>query len=293
VKRAGVAIVMFGSLLAPGVAQAITPRAQECLAQYEEFQSLSEKGELVAASRAVAACGSMDCPLTLQRECVDRLKDLSARIPTIVVAAEDEDGTDLPDARVDLDGAVWHGTLDGREWPLDPGVHALKVTVHGRPPVSLRILAQERDKGRPVRIRVPRAPTSAPPLSVTALPSHPVPAPARSPLTVLSFVLGGTGLVALGTFAYFGATGVSSRSNLERECSPYCTQSALDPVRRDFLVADVSLGVSIVAIGAATILFFARPRAGAGQGQVVVEGGITNPGGPKLPWIAAKSTGEP
>src|SRR5205814_1618210 len=72
---------------------------------------------------------------------------------------------------------------------------------------------------------------------------------------VLAYVLGGVGILGLGSFTYFGLTSKGDLSNLKDTCAPYCAQNDLDSVKTRMLVADISLGVGIVALGVATYLF--------------------------------------
>jgi hypothetical protein len=75
--------------------------------------------------------------------------------------------------------------------------------------------------------------------------------------------LGGLGLAGIGTFAYFGLSGKAEENTLRGKtgCAPSCTPEETDPVRTKFLIANVSLGVGIVALGAATIIAFLHQSA--------------------------------
>jgi hypothetical protein len=63
------------------------------------------------------------------------------------------------------------------------------------------------------------------------------------------------GAAALGSFAFFALTGKSDENDLRDSCSPNCPESDVDSVRTKYLVADISLGVGIASLGAATWLF--------------------------------------
>jgi hypothetical protein len=60
-------------------------------------------------------------------------------------------------------------------------------------------------------------------------------------------------------FAAFGLVGSSQRSRLERDCSPRCTDAAVEALHRNLLIADVSLGVGLVALTTGAVLWFTRP----------------------------------
>jgi hypothetical protein len=43
-------------------------------------------------------------------------------------------------------------------------------------------------------------------------------------------------------------------------CKPYCKQSQADKMRLRYLIADISLGVSVVSLGVGGYLFFSASR---------------------------------
>jgi hypothetical protein len=67
------------------------------------------------------------------------------------------------------------------------------------------------------------------------------------------------GVVGLGLFATFGILGTNQKSDLEDTCAPNCSEEDVNSVRAKLIAADVSLGVGVVAIGVATILFLTAP----------------------------------
>src|SRR5262249_40486702 len=104
-----------------------------------------------------------------------------------------------------------------------------------------------------------------PPAVHTSEPSAPSPAPLSPamdtrPTAGTVYALGGVGVAALGVFSGFAISGLSARGDLdEKNCRPNCPEADLDVVRGRFLVADISLGVSVVALGAATLVYLMRP----------------------------------
>ena len=65
-------------------------------------------------------------------------------------------------------------------------------------------------------------------------------------------MLGGIGVVALGAFGFFGATGLSDANTLRGTCAPGCTDSQVQAVRARLIAADVGLGVGVLSLAAAT-----------------------------------------
>ena len=69
--------------------------------------------------------------------------------------------------------------------------------------------------------------------------SRPIPLPAT--------VAAGIGLVGLGSFTYFGLTGRAEYFDYKNSCGPDCSRSEVAPAHTRLVVADVSLGVSVLA----------------------------------------------
>ena len=85
-------------------------------------------------------------------------------------------------------------------------------------------------------------PPEPPPTKPAPMPKAPAPARSRVP----SYVLAGVAAVGAGSFAFFALSGKSKEDDLA--CSPGCPDDRLDPITRDYLIADISLGVSVVAL---------------------------------------------
>jgi hypothetical protein len=92
-----------------------------------------------------------------------------------------------------------------------------------------------------------------------ALDEHPAQAaPKGAP--VAAWVVGGAGLLAVGSFAYFGLSGSNEASNLRQTCAPRCADASVADVKSKLLVADVSLGAGVVSLAVAGYLLFLAPR---------------------------------
>jgi hypothetical protein len=72
-------------------------------------------------------------------------------------------------------------------------------------------------------------------------------------------VFAGVGVVGAGAFATLGAIGFAKHASLRSVCARYCTDDQVRPIRVDYAVGDVSLAVSLVSFGVATVLFLTRP----------------------------------
>jgi len=212
-----------------------------CLSSYESAQRLRLETKLRAAKAALVTCARAECPDVLRRDCSRWLGEVEKSLPSVVVAAR-RGATDVTEVRVVIDGDIVAESLDGSAITLDPGKHAFRFELDGAPAVerSLLIVAGEKDRAIEVSFEAPAdaKQTAAP----SALPVY---------------ALGALGVVALGSFAYFGLSSHAKREDLAA-CKGHCPEDDVDEVRREQLVADVSLGVGLVALGAAAYLHFGR-----------------------------------
>ena len=97
-------------------------------------------------------------------------------------------------------------------------------------------------------------------LGTRSEPEHPA---ASRPIPPLVFVLGGVGLVGLGSFAFFGIRAKNDEAELrDSGCQPRCDVDEVDAVFEKQVIADVSLGIGVAALAAATIVFLTRPTVG-------------------------------
>lgn len=86
----------------------------------------------------------------------------------------------------------------------------------------------------------------------------------RRAIPAISYALAGVGVVALSSFAYFGLSANAKKRELDG-CRPGCDSSLRAPLERDYVVADVSLGVGLVALGLSAWTAIASQTAHAPQ----------------------------
>jgi len=229
---------------------AVRAEAKECVLRNNQGADEQAQHHLLQARDDYLACASAEpCPAMVRSECEQALSELKASIPSLIVTVLDSNGHDVGDAELTLDGRpIAH---DGTALELDPGQHVVVATSQGRR-AELNVVATERELNRRVELVLP-APVVAVPV---AAPPPPAPPPERSHLP--SYVLGGVGVLAAGSFAGFAFSGRAGMSKLD-DCKPYCTRDEVKAVQTKYLIADVSLGVSLVALGAAAYLWL-RPE---------------------------------
>jgi hypothetical protein len=232
--------------------------ARACVDAYDAEQRYADAGDLLRAREQLYVCGVSSCPAVVIKQCVEALADVDARLPTIALAVQDAAGHDLTDVTVTLDGAPFRDRVDGREIPLNPGPHVLRISAAGAgaSSIEVRLVAREREKGRLVRATLPAS------LSTESAARGEVTSPVASSSRVpaLTFVFGAVGVVALGAFTYFGVTGLSARSDLDA-CSPFCADAQRDDARAKLRDAHLAGGVAVVSFGVAAAVYLLRPRA--------------------------------
>jgi hypothetical protein len=211
-----------------------------------------------------------------------RIAELEPRLSKLAVVVSAEVAS-LPSLRITLDGRPLGEATWGSEVPVDPGDHVIQAeadhkksltrSVHLRPEadrqtVTILPLEDETAVATPHESPTPgpRESSSFPPPSPLAetpsdrAPEVRSPKAAHRPIPVPTYVAAGVGVAAIGSFAYFGLTGRAEYFNLKASCGPDCTQAEVAPTHTKLVVADVSLGVSLVALGVAAYTFFTRPH---------------------------------
>lgn len=220
---------------------------QACIDAHAEAQQLVLDGKSAAAGERLAVCLRAECPAPVRTECTRLLGELNAARPRLVIDVF-ANGAPAPEAGVLVDGAK----VAAGELAVSPGEHVVRIEAPGFAPLERRVVVQSKERAL-LRFDLSRE-TAKP------LPPTPRPAPiAERPIPTATWILGGAALVALGTAAAFGHAGRVEQVTLEAGCAPTCGPGASDAMRRDYLIADVALGVSALAFAGATWTFLARP----------------------------------
>lgn len=245
------ALLAIGALAALSVlAPTKSARADEreaCATAADKAQQLRDEGKYRAERESLLVCARDVCPAPIKRDCLDWLQQLEQVAPTVVLSAK-EGTKDLSEVKVSVDGTVVTDKLDGKPIQMDLGKHTFRFEYAGQTKEEEFIIGAGQ-KNRNVSVTFGAA---APP------PPSP-PSEGSGSSLVLPAVVAGVGVVALGSFAIFGLTGKSDVDDLE-SCRGHCAQSDVDHARTKLIIADISLGVGVVALGVATYLFFTRPK---------------------------------
>lgn len=241
-------IVFFAS---PALADASD--REQCAKSYEAAQRARQAHQLKAARQELLVCSQSQCQGWIKKDCVPWLGQVEAAMPSIVVSAHDPNGKPQDDVRIAIDGAA-HAPLESIA--LDPGEHTLVVSAPNVARIEQKLTLVEGEHDRRVDITLTPA--------AVALPAPlPPPKPAgrdERPVPALTWVLGGVGVVAAGVGTYFQVSGMSKHSDLEA-CRGRCTQSDVDTARSTLWTGNIVLGVAVVALVGAAVVYFTRPSA--------------------------------
>ena len=250
------ALVGAAVLLGVGAAHAqsatSTPDRQQCVDAYESAQLAMRRAQLSKARERIHVCLQESCPGMLRSDCAQWLRDVDARQPTVVLEMKGSRGEALTDVRVEASGRVLTERIDGRGIEIDPGEYQLVFRARGEGPITQRFVVREGEKLQKLTAELPRKDDRRGSSEPRTGAAHPI------PWTV--YALAGLGIVAAGGFTYFGLSGLDKKSGLEA-CKPDCLHDDVVSARTRFIVGDVMLGVSVVSLAAAGILFFTRPAA--------------------------------
>ena len=250
---------VVGHLASPRSAAAdepATPSVAQCLSASEQGQLARDDGHYTKARALLLTCSSGACPAVVQRDCLKWLAEIDTNMPTLVFVVRSASGSDERDVVVRIDGQVLVSRLDGMPVAVDPGEHVFSFQAGARR-VESRALVNVGERNRVVRVTFEDA---APPVHGPE-PAREQSSPSAVPLG--SLVLGGAGLVALGTSAVLWLTATSDLKSLESDpcaTTKTCAESDVKSVRTRMIVGDVLAGMGVAALGAAAVLWLTRDR---------------------------------
>jgi hypothetical protein len=244
----------FAAAVASSSAGAHAAPPDSCLTAPIDGQKAWKAGRLLEARDDFAICSLRTCPAEVVDDCMRWMRQVDEALPSVVVAARDGKGRDLVDVRVSIDGMP-PAAAAARAIRLDPGAHTLLFHREGSADVSEQVLLREGEKNREV-LATFGGPASA---SSTAAPQSSDRAGSERPVPVPAWVFAGVGAVALVSFATFGTLGILDRG--ADHCDTGCPADQKNAIATKFLIADVSLGVGVVALAVATWFYLSRPAA--------------------------------
>lgn len=212
-----------------------------CIQAHGNAQELQSAGRLLEARKLFESCAARECPQMIQKDCKVMGKAVGLAIPTLIIAAVNQEGLALKNFRIELDGIAVQPDGAIEPIPVDPGIHHLTLLTPGRPATKSKIVVHAEDGNQRVTVQL-----VAPPESDTKFRDT-------------GYLFAGVGAAALASFAGFGISGYLDQRELESHARQLADRDDLrlvDRMRRKYVIADVSLGIGLVSLGAATYLLY-------------------------------------
>jgi hypothetical protein len=227
-----------------------------CVDAYVGAQKMRSASKLLDARKQMVFCAQDTCPAVLRKDCAQWLAELDQTIPQLAVTIRGADGCDRPDAELWIDGVFAAGP-PGVATNVDPGPHEVRVRVgDATAQQDVVMLAGE----RPRTISISLGPTGA----TCGAPRSPPPAKTSAPTTAegaatppIVYVLGAIGLAGVLVSTDFSISAWGEKGTLD-QCKGSCLSHDVDTMRRTFLAADLSGGVALAFLAAATAFYLLR-----------------------------------
>jgi hypothetical protein len=274
-----VSVLVAALVTTPRSAHAIDPTTADCLSANDTSIQARRQHRLRAAREQLLVCAAPSCPADIRNECIRRVAEVNAAMPTIVFEAKDASGQDLGDVRVTMDGQSLVERLEGTALSIDPGEHAFTFEAAGQALLVRQFVIREGEKDRRERISFGSGQITAP------RPGEPEQAPGLGTPRILAIASAAVGLVALGVGTAFGLQSISKHDDALRACPNACSDQAGVDLWRDAQsagnVSTVGFVVGAAALAAGGVLWFmakpapggaASPGVGLGPGSILVKG---------------------
>jgi hypothetical protein len=224
---------LVGGLLAPAPASAADPTTADCLSGADRALDLRSAHKLRAAREKLLICAAASCPGDVRNECIRRLDQVNAAIPTIVFETKDGAGNDVGGVKVTMDGQTLTERLEGTALSIDPGEHAFTFEAPGQPTVQKSFVIREAEKERRERIQFGpevKAPEGSPrplPSGLATADVGPTSPAAPSHALAWTLMIGGAALGAAGVVVMVLEGGQASDANRTHDRNAYNAASTL------------------------------------------------------------------
>lgn len=252
--RATALALLSLAVIAPERARAQTPARKACIAAADEGQKLRDDGKLTAAREKFITCAAKGCPAVIAKECTQWLEDAERETPSVTFRALDEQGKELLDVQVSIDGAVVAQSIEARAIPLDPGEHVLRFERRDGTSVEGKVLLRPGEKNRILELAF--QPAAEPAKAEPPPPPDPGPAPPparKLEIPLLGWVGAGVAVAGGVTAAVFAISANDDESRLRSTCAPACPESERDAIDTKVLLANVGLGLGVAGLGLAAV----------------------------------------
>lgn len=240
----------------------------QCVNAADEGQSRRDEGQYRAARACFVTCSRDVCPNIVAQSCMRWLREVDQDAPTVVLGARDEQGADLTDVRVSLDGAPFATQLDGRPLESDAGEHVFRFERDAAIAVERRLVLRAGEKARVVAVTL-RSALAAAPVSEPAGGDVSRRNSRVSPRVVIAASIAVGALAAAGAGAYFIIQSDRERGDAVALRGPRpsdaCTDAGATPTCQSL---DAAVGSQHQDVNLATGLFGGAAALAAGAALV-------------------------
>ena len=264
------------------------PTTKECITTYEDSVPLRKNHQLKAARAKLVICSSESCPADIRSECLSRLAEIDASMPTVVFEAKDAAGAMVFAVKVKMDGDLLAERLQGSALAIDPGEHTFTFEVAGRPSIEKHLMIFEGEKLR--RERVEFEALAGPKPAPTAVNHSQIgdhgtaTSGGKAPLgkgRIAALALGGVGVVATGVGVAYNFVAMSRRDHATSICPNDCSDpTGVNAWNDAHSAGNIATGAFIIGAAAiasgVAVWLLAKPTAeGAPASQISLgPGGI-------------------
>ncbi len=261
-------ISIWASHAGGGRVYAADPTTADCLAANEKSISLRNQHKLRDARTSLLICSAATCPADIRNECIRRVGEVNASMPTIVFATKDGADNDLSAVQVMMDGEALVERLQGTALSIDPGTHIFTFTTAGQPAVhkELVILEGQKDRrerivfgmSRPLGPSIVQSNASQSMVGGSATTAPPTPGWWHSnPKRLGAIAVAGLGVVGLGLGIGFGLAASSRHDDAARICPGQCAdQTGWNEARSAGNISTVAMVVGVAGLAGGAALWF-------------------------------------
>ncbi|MGC4067158.1 MAG: hypothetical protein QM784_21465 [Polyangiaceae bacterium] len=211
-----------------------------CIAAHADGQVFRAQNKLIASRERFQTCAAADCPPIIRKDCLEFGSAVERNLPTLRLQPRDPQGRPVDGVDVDLDGVRLRADLVQQVIAVDPGDHVFRFRAPDQTTVSVSVRAKTGEKERVVVAEF------------SDLDRHST----TDPWPIVTYALAGVGGLGIASFVGFGLAGKSLEHDLDK-CAPNCTShGTADRMHTRYLIADISLGVGVLSLGAAAYSYF-------------------------------------
>ena len=269
--RRGLGVALAATLLLAGT----SARADdaECNPAYEQADLLRKQPDkLIEAREKLRVCSRSSCKAWMVKDCTKWLEESESKVASIILVATRENGSEMLDASVTMDGKPFAAHLDGKALEIAPGEHTFVFTFTDGKRAARTATIKEGQKGQTISVTLGNAKPEPEPAKPT-----PAPAPASSPrinrsdapersneldLRIVGLGVAGLGLAGVVVGTIFGFSAMSSKD--DAACvGNKCDAEPLADARSAATFSTIGFvaGGVLIAGGAALFLFAPQPNA--------------------------------